>query len=49
LKRNPELARRLTENIKRSKAQITTETVMDYFENLQVNLDGVFVSFVVFI
>ncbi|KAJ3661650.1 hypothetical protein Zmor_006038 [Zophobas morio] len=41
LKRNPELARRNSENIKRSRAEVTPELINDYFDHLRVTMDGV--------
>lgn len=41
LKRNKELTVRVSENVKRARAAVTRETVIDYFKNLEVTLSGV--------
>jgi hypothetical protein len=45
LKRHPELSIRFASNIKRKRAQISTDTINEYFTNLASELDGVPPSF----
>lgn len=37
----PELSERLSENIKRARAGVNSETVNKYFDNLEVSLEGI--------
>lgn len=39
--RHPELTKRFSENIKRNRAEVSAATISDYFDNLQISLEGV--------